>query len=280
MQKAINNFVTGNFRFDKKMTTSPVNLGGLGIIDLNIYIQSLHCSWIKRAEISCIDNWRVDLREITQGKILNLDPSKVPVFHPILKILANSFWKFKQSFYSLGSNFFYSGFFGNPVLVHNRRNNNNVTDQILHHGRFCDMDRLKNLRISDFTTNGTNFIGLNEAREKLDIVISEREYDNLRTCIRDSFLKIKKYGNTDTGIDIGTFVRRFKKGSKPFRRVFEKYSVTTNLTKPPRRITTYFNLVGLPVPVPEDLKFFNNLWMVGALPISIREFFLNSKITC
>jgi hypothetical protein len=43
MQKAINSFVTGNFRFDKNMTTSPVNLGGLGIIDLNIYMQSLHC---------------------------------------------------------------------------------------------------------------------------------------------------------------------------------------------------------------------------------------------
>jgi hypothetical protein len=122
------------------------------------------------------------------------------------------------------------------------------------------MDRLKNLRISDFTTNGTTFIGLNEARVKLGIVISDREYNDLRTCIHDSYLKIKKYGNTDTGIDIGTFVRRFKKGSKPFR-----------------RIKTYFNLVGLPVPAPEDLKFFNNLWMVGALSISIREFFLKFK---
>jgi hypothetical protein len=74
-------------------------------------------STASRAKISCIDNWRVDLRELTQGKILNLDPAKVPVFHPILKIFANSFWKFKQSFYSFGTNFFSSGFFGNPILT-------------------------------------------------------------------------------------------------------------------------------------------------------------------
>jgi hypothetical protein len=234
-------------------------------------------STASRAEISCIDNWRVDLRELTQGKILNLDPAKVPVFHPILKILANSFWKFKQSFYSFGTNFFSSGFFGNPILIHNRRNINNVSDQILHHGRNCDMDRLKNLRISDFTTNGTTFIGVNEARTKLDIQISDREYDDLRTCIRDSFLKIKKYVNTDAGTEIGTFVRRFKKGSKPFRKMFEKYSVATNLAKLPRRTKTYFNLVGLPVPVPEDLKYFNSLWMISTLPISIREFFFKFK---
>jgi hypothetical protein len=197
-----------------------------------------------------------------------------------LKTLANSFWKFKQSFYSLGSNFFYSGFFGNPVLINNRRNNTNATDRILHHGRICDMDRLKNLRISDFTANGNTFIGLNEAREKLGILISDREYDDLRLCIRDSFLKIKKTTNTDAGLDITTFVTRFKKGSKPFRKIFEKYSVATNLTKPHRRITTYFNLVDLPVPVPDDLKFFNSFWMVGSLPISIREFFLNSKTIC
>jgi hypothetical protein len=139
------------------------------------------------------------------------------------------------------------------------------------------MDRLKNLRISDFTNNGTTFIGVNEARTKLDIQISYREYDDLRTCIRDSFLKIKKYVNTDTGTDIGTFVRRFKKGSKPFRKMFEKYSVATNLVKLPRRIKTYFNLVGLPVPITEDLKYFNSLWMISTLPISIREFFFKFK---
>jgi hypothetical protein len=135
------------------------------------------------------------------------------------------------------------------------------------------MDRLKNLRISDFTANGNTFIGLNEAREKLGILISDREYDDLRLCIRDSFLKIKKTTNTDAGLDITTFVTRFKKGSKPFRKIFEKYSVATNLTKPHRRITTYFNLVDLPVPVPDDLKFLYSFWMVGSLPISIREFF-------
>jgi hypothetical protein len=57
MQKVINNYVLGKIRFNNKLLCIPPDQGGLGLINIEDFITSLQCSWIKKAAASRADNW-------------------------------------------------------------------------------------------------------------------------------------------------------------------------------------------------------------------------------
>jgi hypothetical protein len=91
----MNNYVVGNLRIAKdRLYEDPAN-GGLGLIDLDQFLVGLHVSWVKKAGLSTIDNWRVDLRSISYGNPFISGPH-LPALEmmPVLKTLAVDYDRF------------------------------------------------------------------------------------------------------------------------------------------------------------------------------------------
>jgi hypothetical protein len=245
IQKEINKFVTGSFRFGKEMCTMPVKKGRLGMINVSNYITSLHCSWVKRSHREDTDNWRSDLRQFTGDKITNLESSNISIFHPVLKNLSESFKIFKKSFISRGKNFFCSTLYGNPCLINNRREKIEVGSTILHKaGTDPDHGLLSGIKISEITTDGSNFINREQLSTLCITDFTAFEYNNIVNSVRDSWCLIKKTQQEEqvNALSIDDFLRKFKKGSKPFRRILDFDRCQKIELKKNQRVKTFFRL--------------------------------------
>jgi hypothetical protein len=269
MQLLINDFVTGNLKIDKNRICLAPKEGGIGMINISNYINGLHCSWIKRAQLHRIDNWRADLHAITGGKPIDVNPKNLDKkSHPILHTLAVSWWTFKRKFLSKGKNFFKSTPENNPVLVNNKREKMpwDIRD-IVPNGTV-----LNAVRISDCTDNGLQFKTRLEMSNQFGLVLSAAEYNSFKTAVSDSWNLIKKFSTDDECIDILEFLSRFKKGSKPFRKILDYYDEILMSGRQNRRINTFFNLINIPKP---DKLFIAHLlkeWSMNFYPTQLRDF--------
>jgi hypothetical protein len=276
IQRAVNTFVTGSFNFDKdRICTSPAT-GGLGMININNFISSLHCSWLQKAHREVIDNWRYRLVNLAGGNCTSIDPQRHeinPAAYPVLSTIANSFWKFKSAFFAIGRNFFHSPIFGNPRLINNKRDKipadmgtlfENVPDPI--------KERLKSANVHDFTEDGVNFLSQADLRANNNIDLDLQIYNTLKSIIKDSWQVLKKYSKSETGVALDFFLGRFKKGSKPFRKIFDNLGVIMIESKPNRRTATFFNLIAVQKPEKNILRILNSQWATTVYPVGLREF--------
>jgi hypothetical protein len=116
IQGLINNFVTGTFKFDKDLINCNPSRGGLGMINIKNYIQSLHCSWIKKAYGATIDNWRLDIVQYAGKNCSTVQPF-FDQRHPVLSTLLKSFWELKKAFYLQNNNFMEAKLGGTLALL-------------------------------------------------------------------------------------------------------------------------------------------------------------------
>ena len=99
-------FVTSGFKIAKSCLYVPVNLGGIGLFQLETFINALQCTWIKRAFENCNDNWKYD---IVTGSNLNLNNIGKNLIqqdfgNTLLGIAAN-FHNFAEKFAKVGNNY-------------------------------------------------------------------------------------------------------------------------------------------------------------------------------
>jgi hypothetical protein len=193
------------------------------MININTYIKSLHCSWLKKATQSSIDNWRVDLQQLSGGNPVNADPEQIPVYHPILKTITGSFHDFKGAFFRTGKNLLYANFLDNPCLVNNKREKIRVKDDIFHNN-LVNGEYLSNIKIGDLLTGTENFKSIEDVRLIVRYEMQGQQYERLKTCVLDSLKLNKKFMNTDSALELTSFLKRFKKGSKQFRKIFDCFA--------------------------------------------------------
>jgi hypothetical protein len=295
IQLLINNFICGNFRFNKNLICISPAGGGLGMININNFIVSLHCSWLKRAHKEVTDNWRRNLHNIAGGDCTLLDPrildpdpqgpepdhNPVPApeqipnkyHHPILNTISKSFWKFKNAFLTQGKNFFSSQILGNPRLINNKRERACVNVQhLINFLPDPDKERFKAIRISDFTLDGNTFTTFEQFSVEKNIALDRATFEQLRSYIRDSWMVIKKFSDNDNEIDVTTFITRFKRGSKQFRKSLDSLDLVLIKNKQNRRNNTFFNLLNMQKPENMVLRILNGQWATNCYPVSLREF--------
>jgi hypothetical protein len=279
LQKTINNFISGKLRLSAKQITMSIENGGLGFIDLNTYIMSLQCSWIKRAYNSTIDTWRLELNKRTGGNVVLTTPRIFrPDINPILNGVSKSFEAFKSSFYKRNDNFLVSHIMGNPLIFESLRPKI-VYDPM----RWLDTDPdpaqnimnsdvLAGLKVSDFIIN--------------DAVIAENIPNILRRPVapleRNTIKKVVEQSikyNARNKLEIkyndpelSNFLTRFKKGSRPFRKMFELDKNMAVKVRNETRTKTFFRLIGVPVPTTEVCCSLNSEWSIVQYPMKLREF--------
>jgi hypothetical protein len=122
--KALNNeiskFIVSNACINKALLHEPVPLGGLGFIDINEFITSLQCGWIKKCAGSNIDCWRLAINSATGNSLVSSDLFDKKQ-NPILFNISNSFELFKKNYLLRNDNFMKSIVAGNPMLITDRR---------------------------------------------------------------------------------------------------------------------------------------------------------------
>jgi methyl coenzyme M reductase subunit D len=100
--------------------------------------------------------------------------------------------------------------------VNNKREKIPVKEDILHNNLVTG-DYLSNIKIGDLLTDTDNFKNIRDVRLIVRYEMQDQQYDRLKTCVLDSLKLNKKFMNTD-------FLRRFKKGSRQFRKIFDCFA--------------------------------------------------------
>jgi hypothetical protein len=83
---------------------------------------------------------------------------------------------------------------------------------------------------------------------------------------------IKKYSKNEIETDLITFMTRFKRGSKPFRKALDSMDRAMIENKQNRRNNTFFNLLNMQKPESTVLRILNGQWATNCYPVSLREF--------
>jgi hypothetical protein len=156
----------------------------------------------------------------------------------------------------------------NSVLVNNKREKNpwDIRDIV------ANGTDLNAVRVSDFTENGINFKSRLETSNLLGTILSAAEYNSFKTALSNSWQLIKKFSMDDEGIEMLELISRFKKGSKPFCKILDKYDETLMSGRQNRRVNTFFNLINIQKP---DKLFIEHLlkeWSMNYYPTPLRDF--------
>ena len=106
MQQIIDNFCIGPLNIGKDRLYLSPDLGGIGLISIRDFLIAQHTVWIKRAQNSSRDNWRVDLYDLGFGNPLAVNPNLIDkMTHPILCGIPSSFAIFNNAFTNTSRNF-------------------------------------------------------------------------------------------------------------------------------------------------------------------------------
>jgi exonuclease III len=284
INSTINGFVCGKLKISKDYIHTGIEKGGLGLIDVCEFLDSLKCSWIKRSLNNTIDNWRFDLKTIGNKNILTLDVGTIQKqSHPLKYNIAGAWTEFKKAFYLRNKNFYFSYLAGNPLLFNNKREKLLLDTGEVFNG-VAAPEQVAKLKIHNFFGNNGEFASNAELSNALDMNVPNQNYYALRTAILDS-ISLQKHKTFETeGIpdqSLEDFLNNFKKGSKPFRKVFEQFrSKKISLSKK-QTVKTFFRLIDIEIPEESILASLYKLWGNNCYPNRLREFifkFLHNQL--
>ena len=283
MQNIFDNFIIGKLSVGKDRRYLDPGKGGLGIFLLSEFLESQQALWVKKAHMSKRDNWRNDISNFFHGNCLVATPEKINrLNNPILHTIADSYQKFNKIFNNTDQNFDNSFLLNNPVLKRGVRDNGKIDINFFSQNiPNIDSATLARIKISDICVNGI-LKSLDEINMLANIPFSLATYMRLGEAIRT-------HKRVEIGLNLGKvhsstmhdFLVRFKKGSKPLRRVFTKYRQLKINPGNHRIVKTYFRLLEIPQIEDDNLKRLLSIWNMNAMQNKFREFcfkFTNNQL--
>jgi hypothetical protein len=186
-----------------------------------------------------------------------------------------SFETFKEKFFEHNENFMSAKIFGNPSLINSYRDRSRFNTDLF--PRFINDN--SNLVIRDvLTLNSTSARPVLISKPELEILtgtnIPVDLYNNFKIAIQDSFKCLKKIKIEQPGVPdtIEKFLKNFKKGSRPFRKILERSDNSKIKLKQKNTVKTYFRLINLEIPEERNLEKLYRIWNLDFLPNKLREF--------
>jgi hypothetical protein len=215
LEESMIKFVTKGLNIGKGRLYTDPREGGIGLFNLEQFVTALQCGWIRRAQVKN-DNWKLALLGDT-GNALDchlLDPEQ---FGTGLKNIIKSYTEFRRSFYDFKNNFMLDKIFRNQRYGTGRGMQNKFDDEFFG-------QELLNQHIQPLTALTWHQLSVNnEFVRWMDFElfagfnIDLRRYNLLKNCFNN--LRKKFGGESEEPVDIGTFYRKIKKGSKAFRKI-------------------------------------------------------------
>jgi len=242
------------------------------MINLKNCIISLQCSWIKRVTQHWSDTWRYDLKLACYGNVLLADKNTfIQAEHPVMYNICSSFGMFKNEFFKINNNFEKAHIFKNPMFKRGINDNGILCENFF--GRnleFSEYGKIAKLRFEDFFDRGRAKL-LEVLNEEYDVNFSLVTYMRVHGALQ--FYK-NKIGVTEPAPEqsLEFFLRSFKKGSKPFRRILEYREFSGLKIAELNLVTTFVTITGCERPNTTILRKCWGEWNNSFLPNIIREF--------
>jgi hypothetical protein len=255
--------------------------GGLGLFNFKNFLQAQKCSWIKRADAKCIDNWRYDLKMCApDGNLMLLRTMDVNRNeHPILYNLASAFCNFSTALSKKDSNFKTGQIFLNPHFIRSGTDNGLIDIPFFTREIYDDCkSAIRNLTFEDCFMNGIFRTKL-QFRD-IGLRLNDTVWIRLRGAITHAKASFGSVPRENESTSVAAFVRGFKKGSKKFREIIEYDSKLAECRKTLRTVITFSEITDTTVPESEFLGKILSLWNRSFLPNELREFFFKERNNC
>jgi hypothetical protein len=250
--------------------------GGLGLFRIDEFIFSQKCSWIKRAFSNQNDNWRLTIRTLAPGgKIDNLRSCDIdPNVHIILYDIVSAFELFVSCFSMIDNNFRKNSIFLNGAFQVS--GNDPSPLGISFFGKaFYESNALalRSLTFEDCFI-GDNFKSINEFHE-IGLPFPYAVWMRLRSSL---LLSKKKLSVADkVGKNVVSFLRGFKKGSKPFRLAINRASYIGESTERLTIVNSFANITNTNVQSTVCLPHILSSWNRTFLDNHLREFIFHCR---
>ena len=279
LQTVIDNFATKNLRVAENRLYLPPEHGGLGLIRLETYLDAQRCMWISRASKKCIDNWRVDLKNLAPGgdlsriRISDVDP----VRHPILHNLVGSFAKLVSGHAKINGNYKLAFIFENEAFTWGE--NEHMLDRAFFGLNFYERYRnnIRDLRLIDCYENG--HFKTQQEFAAMGIPFSA----NVWFCLSGAIKKaVKKYKKSDRLLEekqetLLHFLRKLKKGSKKIRTVLDSDTINQSQPESLRTVETFARITNTTIPNVGYLKKTLAVWNTFCFSNDMREFLFKQR---
>jgi Reverse transcriptase (RNA-dependent DNA polymerase) len=273
IQTQIDNFVTGPLNIAKSRLYLPPDKGGLGLFDLNLFIQAQTCSWIKRANDLCIDNWRYFITTACPGNnILLLRSSDIdPEMNPILFNMAKCYEKFISAFSALDGNYKCTPIFENCNFYYG----DNVRLDKKFFGRNlyeANTDIIRNLTFNHCFNNDVFKTQLEFQEMGLNLNLAT--WMRLRSAILSAKTRLKKVSDVSDRncTSLNNFLRSFRKGSRKLREVLIHETKVNSKVENLRIVETFAGLTNSIVPDSKTVEACLRSWNNSFFPSDIRGF--------
>ena len=222
----IEEYVRGNLNISRKRLLQPCKEGGLGLFNLRDFLDAQRCAWVKRAQ-SLDDNWKRYLYSRCYGTVLNVRAEQIDSeCYPILHGIVVSYERFFMRHTQWNENFKLAFVFENPALTLNLRTPDLADEYFFGELMENNAAAIRNLKVSDIFDNG--YSSIENFTQNIGIPICQRKLTGLRGLYDTASIKYSK--DPEAPIDntpIHTFVNRFTRGSKTFRKVFREKKTET-----------------------------------------------------
>jgi exonuclease III len=233
IEDVIHNFVSGNLRIAKNRSFLPVANGGLGLFRVADFLDAQKCSWVRRSRI-LDQEWKIKLILSGHGNLFTISDSNIDrETNPILHTLAKAFRKFISSFTVTNNNFKAAHILHNQALTIGIRSKECIgTNEMAEFRENNALRNIVNLKMDSLIQNDILVTKINFQRG-VGFEISRQLWEKLD--------KLRRAAITRSGNDlhkktepVETFFNRWKKGSKPVRKIIDgssKKMVPHNIVK-------------------------------------------------
>jgi hypothetical protein len=236
IENRIENYVKGPLNISKERMTLTREEGGLGLFSIAIFLGSQACTWAKRAQ-TLDDNWKLRLYKGSNGNTLNLRSKNFnKKEEPILHNIASYMEKFQNLLSGIGENYKESYIIENDCFTYGGEQRKKFDCEFFGQ-EFWDNNiyRLGTLKYAQLFNRNSEILNFNDFIRTSNLNIAEDKFNVLRRSVSEVIEANGNGANVKKGVDILTFCNRFKKGSKPFRRVLRNFTQE----EIPRNINTY-----------------------------------------
>jgi hypothetical protein len=275
IQDLMDRFVTKNINISKDRRYLPIDKGGLGLFDINKFLDAQRCSWIQRARSLRIDNWRYDLCVLApDNNITLIRPCDIDkAHHPILFNIATSYCSFVSEFTKINLNFRTVPVVDNPAIVRGP-NDQRTLNRFFFGLDFYNAHRavLRKLTLNDCYV-GNRFKTMEEFGNigaPLTPVIWMRLQLSLINLNRDLFNPQLSWPTLPGTLD--GFHDTVRRGSKQFSKIIQFRSASTYKIDESTSVATFCNLINVAIPSAVTLSTTNGGWSFSFLPNDFREF--------
>jgi hypothetical protein len=279
MQKLLDDFALDGTRIARDRLSLPVEMGGLGLFDIEKFLVSQQSTWIFKALKSSRDNWRYKLRVLCNGNVLCAGPGIIKESaNPILFGISCSFQKMRLSHDSLHSNFVSALVVNNPIFFRGPGNKLPV---------FLSYLGLPEYGTSPFTRlRAIDFFNVNGVKTKLELLIefnldlSLVGYADLVRCLNHYVRRLKpNERNNGSNTTLFESVGILKKPGKKIRSLFLKKRRKAFELRTQGATETFLNVSGVSFPGEKQygtaISMWNGQGITNRVKVFLFKFFNN-----